>query len=69
LGANQENAFANLIDSITYPFVAPFFGLFGYTMQYGVARLEVETIVAIVVYSLVGYGITRLVSINRVNRP
>lgn len=65
LGANQANAFANFVYSLTYPFVAPFFGLFGYTMQYGVARLELETLVAMAVYALVGYGIARLVGVNR----
>jgi len=64
LGANHGNAFAQLIYSITYPFVAPFFGLFGYTFQYGVARFEVETLVAILVYSLIGYGIGRLLSVG-----
>jgi len=44
--------------------VAPFFGLFGYTFQYGVARVEIETLVAIVVYSLIGYGIGRLLAVG-----
>lgn len=68
LGANRENAFADLIYSITYPFVAPFFGLFGYQVQYGVSRFEIETLVAMVVYALVGYGIARLLTINRRDR-
>jgi hypothetical protein len=46
--------------------VAPFFGLLGYTMQYGVARFELETLVAMLVYALVGYGLARLVNIGRV---
>lgn len=65
LGAKQTNAFADLIYSVTYPLVAPFFGLFGYTMQYGVARFELETLVAMVVYALMGYGLTKLVTIGR----
>ncbi len=68
LGANRANAFADLIYSITYPFAAPFFGLFGYQVRYGVARFEVETLVAMAVYALLGYGIVRLLTINRRNR-
>lgn len=68
LGANRANGFADLIYSITYPFVAPFFGLFGYTVRYGVSRFEVETLVAMAVYALIAYGITRLLTINRRDR-
>jgi YggT family protein len=68
LGANQGNAFASFIYNLSYPFVAPFFGLFGYTMQYGVARFELETLVAIAVYALVGYGLARLVAATRGSR-
>lgn len=65
LGANRGNAFADFIYSLSYPFVAPFFGLFGYNVQYGVARFEIETLVAMAVYGLVGYGIAKLVNIGR----
>lgn len=68
LGANRENGFADLIYSITYPFVAPFFGLFGYQVQYGVSRFEIETLVAMAVFALIGYGIARLLTINRRQR-
>ena len=65
LGANRGNPFADFIYSFSYPFVAPFFGLFGYQVQYGVSRFEIETLVAIAVYTLVAYGISALVNINR----
>lgn len=65
LGANRGNGFADLIYGVTFPFVAPFFGLFGYTVEYGVSRFEIETLVAMAVYALVGYGIARLLTINR----
>lgn len=64
LGANRENTFADLIYSISQPFVAPFFGLFSYTPQYGVARFEFETLIAILVYALLTAGIVRLVTIG-----
>lgn len=68
LGANHSNAFASFIYALSYPFVAPFFGLFGYTMKYGVARFELETLVAMLVYGLVGYGIARLIAASKGER-
>lgn len=65
LGANEGNGFAQFIYSFSYPFVAPFFGLFGYEFEYGIARLEIETIVAMIVYGLVGWGIVQLTRIGR----
>lgn len=65
LGANRGNAFAELIYGITYPLVSPFFGLFGYEFQYGVARLEIETLVAMVVYGLLGWGISKIFTLKR----
>ncbi len=65
LGANRGNGFASFIYGITYPFVAPFFGLFGYEMQYGVARFEVETLVAMAVYALLAWGIVKMLDIPR----
>ena len=65
LGANRGNAFADFIYSLSYPFVAPFFGLFGYTMRYGVSRFEIETLVAMLVYAVVAFGIVQLIRIAR----
>lgn len=64
LGANQENAFANLIYTISYPFVAPFFGLFNYDMEYGVSRFEFESLVAIAVWGLITVAVAKLVTIG-----
>jgi hypothetical protein len=68
LGANQGNGFADFVYSITFPFVAPFFGLFGYTMKYGVSRFELETLVAMAVYALIGYGIAKVVTLGQARR-
>jgi hypothetical protein len=62
LGANPANAFASFIYGITYPFVAPFYGLFGYQLQLGVARFEFETIIAMIVWGIVGYGLAKIMS-------
>src|SRR5665647_2792416 len=58
LGANLENQFANFIYVVTGPFVVGFRGLLqiGH-FQAGVSRLELETLVAAVVYSLIGWGL------------
>jgi len=65
LGANQGNPFAQLIYGVSTPFVMPFFGLFGYQFQYGVARFEIETVIAMAVYGLIGWGIAKLIRIGR----
>lgn len=65
LGANPANAFAHFIYSVSYPFVSPFFNLFGYSFHYGVSRLEIYTLVAMAVYALIAWGLVRLVTITR----
>ncbi|HSX52754.1 MAG TPA: YggT family protein [Patescibacteria group bacterium] len=66
MGANTTNAFANFIYSISHPFVAPFFSLFSYNTQItGASRFEAYTLVAMVVYALIAWGIAKLVTINR----
>lgn len=59
LGANAEAGFASLIYRISAPLVAPFVGLFG-TLQFNGIALEVEALVAIVVYALVAWGLASL---------
>lgn len=65
LGANSSNSFANFIYKTSHPFVAPFFSLFSYRQVYGVSHFEIYTLVAIVVYSVVAWGIARLLTLNR----
>jgi len=64
MGANPANGFANFIYTVSHPFAAPFFGLFGYSLRYGVSRVELSTLVAMAVYALVAFGIARLVTIR-----
>lgn len=68
LGANSANAFAQFIYTLSYPFAAPFFGLFGYDLQYGVSRVELSTLVAMAVYALLAFGIARLLTIRERDR-
>ena len=66
LGANTTNGFANFIYSTSHPFVSPFFSLFSYkNITYGVSRFEVYTLVAIVFYAVVAWGIAKLFTLNR----
>ncbi|HVC36317.1 MAG TPA: YggT family protein [Candidatus Dormibacteraeota bacterium] len=65
LGANPANGFANFIYNTSNPFAAPFFGIFGYSIKYGVSRVEVSTLVAMAVYALVAYGICKLLTLGR----
>lgn len=65
LGANRNNAFADFIYGVSYPLVAPFFGLFNYTPQFGTARFEFETLIAMLFYAIVIGIVIRLVTIGR----
>jgi len=59
LGANPEAGFASFIYRISAPLVAPFVGLFGAPQMNGMV-LELEALVAIVVYGLVAWGLAKL---------
>lgn len=64
VGANEDAGFAKLIYGVTGWMVAPFAALFGSNITYpgtgGTATLEVASLVAIVVYALVGLLITKI---------
>lgn len=64
LGANRSNAFADFIYTISYPFVAPFFGLFNYDPQFGVSRFEFETLIAMLFWGFLIWIIIRIVTIG-----
>ncbi|HEX6607792.1 MAG TPA: hypothetical protein VF276_12855 [Chloroflexia bacterium] len=63
-GANEGTGFAQLIYGVTRPFVAPFAGLFGSNMTYpgaaGTGVFAPETLVAMVVYALIGFAIVKI---------
>ena len=60
LGANEAAGFAQFIYSASGPFVAPFNNLFGNPGSNG-SVLELNTIVAILVYMLVAWLVTKVV--------
>lgn len=64
LGANEGNAFVDLVYGLSGVFAAPFFGMFSYEPSYGVSYFEVSTFVAILIYALIGWGLARLFTIG-----
>ena len=62
LGAGTQAAFTRFIYDVTWPFVAPFAGMFDTPTADG-SVLELHTIVAFIVYALAGWLVARLVSL------
>ncbi|HVE80925.1 MAG TPA: YggT family protein [Candidatus Dormibacteraeota bacterium] len=66
LGANPGSGFVDFVYSLTNPFVAPFYGIFGGDLvtegAVTTAVLDSATLVAIAVYALIGWGVGRLVA-------
>lgn len=62
LGANREAGFTDFVYSLSAPFVSPFIGIFG-EPTYGRSVFEVSSLLAIVIYSLVAWGIVKLLTI------
>lgn len=65
-GANPVSGFVNFIYALTDLFVSPFTGIFSRATTTGVettAVFEPETLVALVVYALLSWGIVKLVHI------
>lgn len=64
LGANREAGFTDLIYSLSAPFVSPFVGIFG-EPTYGRVVFEVSSLLAIIIYTLIAWGIVKLLTIAR----
>lgn len=62
LGASEASGFVQLMYTLTQPLVAPFFGIFG-EPSFGNSVIEWASLVAIIIYTLVAYGIARLVTL------
>ncbi|HEX6800093.1 MAG TPA: YggT family protein [Ktedonobacterales bacterium] len=67
LAANPNAGFTSLIYGITFPFVALFEGVFP-TPQSNGSVLELSTILAMIVYALLAWGIVKVIDIARHNR-
>jgi hypothetical protein len=68
IGADPHAGFANLIYGLSSPFHAPFALLFGQPIDLGTgavaqSRVEFETLVAMLVYALIAWGITKVLNL------
>src|SRR5437764_7697308 len=61
-GASAQSAFVNFIYQVSSPMVAPFKGIFGNAGS-GANSFETASLVAIVVYAVIGWGIVALIRI------
>ena len=64
LGANHDAGFVDFVYSISNPLVAPFTGIFGQP-TYGVSVFEISSLLAIIIYTLIGWGIVKLIGLTR----
>jgi predicted ATPase len=62
LGASAHSAFVNFIYQVSSPMVAPFTGIFGDTGS-RTNTFETASLVAIVVYAVIGWGLVVLIRI------
>lgn len=63
LGANSESTFVSIIYNISGVFLAPFSGIFRTAVNEGIETksvIEPATIIAMIVYALIAYGVVRL---------
>jgi len=60
IGVNAANAFASLLYKVTDLFVAPFASLTGAPSAGGMV-LEISTLIAMIVYALIGWVLARIV--------
>ncbi len=67
LAANPQAGFASFIYGVTAPLVAPFNGLLGNPSASAGYQLEVTSLVALLIYALIGWLLTRLalIFVNR----
>lgn len=64
LGASQASGFVQFIYSLTWIFAAPFYGIFPQPED-GKFALDTASIVGIVVYALVAWGIAKLFTLGK----
>jgi hypothetical protein len=67
LGASTQSAFVRFMYDITAVLVAPFHGIFN-TVAEGRSVLEPESLVAMIIYTLIGWGIVSLIRLMRKRR-
>ncbi len=65
LGANPNAGFSSLIYNITYPFAQPFLNVFKSSHVVTGSTFEWTTLLAMLVYWVVAWGIVRLILISK----
>lgn len=68
LGANPGSGFVSLIYTVSGVFLAPFNGIFRAATTSGIETtsvLEPPTIIAMIVYALIAYGVVKLIEIKK----
>lgn len=63
VGVDRLQPLVNQVYSLSYPFIAPFVGIFDYQPQFGVVRFELHTLVAIVFWAVATWLLARLISL------
>jgi hypothetical protein len=69
LGANVNTIFVSLIYVISDPLAIPFSGIFRMTSMTGSAYFEWSTLIAMVVYLLIAYGLVHLMQLVKPTNP
>jgi uncharacterized protein YggT (Ycf19 family) len=67
-GANPNSGFVEFVYAITGPLTAPFRGIFSSPTAQGdvtTSVFETSTVVAIIVYAIIAWGITKLATLNK----
>ena len=68
LGANPQSPFVSFIYSVSQAFLSPFSGIFRSAVTKGFETqsvLEPTTIIAMIVYAVVAWGIVKLIEISK----
>lgn len=68
LGANSGSGFASLVYTVSAPFAAPFLGIFPASAT-GRVLIEWSTIVAMIVYLLLAYGLVSFLQFVKPTNP
>jgi type IV secretory pathway VirB2 component (pilin) len=64
LGANQGSGFVDFVYSVGGFFASPFYGIFNYQPTYGQFTFEISSVVAIIIYGLIAWGIAKLFTLT-----
>jgi uncharacterized protein YggT (Ycf19 family) len=69
LGASVGSPFASLLYMVSDPLALPFSGIFGVTASLQGSQLEWSTLVAMIVYAVIAYGLIQLMQLVKPTTP